>query len=145
MCGSCHLDKALDFEIGIKCQFFYSLFCLLLDQKEGRTPLQFSYRNHPTFFKPWMCPKMCFTAILKDTSITIIQYSTPILTSNSLSKWHDTHLWRISCSFLLTEFWYFCDTSSTLSKSPFVFADFTICTIIGVNSPSRAKKILKVN
>ena len=61
---------------------------------------------------------------------------------DALSKWHDRHLWRISCSFLLTEFWYFVDTSSTLSKSPFVLADFTICTIIGVNSPSRAKKIV---
>ena len=88
MCGSCHLDKESVFEVGVECQKIYLLIGLLIDQREGRSQLQFSYRNHATFSKPWMCPKMCFTATLKNTSIKIILYSTPI----STFKWHDPHI-----------------------------------------------------
>ena len=43
MSGSRHLDKLLNFEIGIEYPNVYSLFCLLLDRKEGRITLQFLY------------------------------------------------------------------------------------------------------
>ena len=42
MCGSCHLDRASNFEIGVKCHNVYLLYCLPLDQKEEGTAQKFS-------------------------------------------------------------------------------------------------------
>ena len=42
MCESCHLDRASNFELVVKCPNVYLLFCLHLDWKEGQSALQFS-------------------------------------------------------------------------------------------------------
>lgn len=47
---------------------------------------------------------------------------------------------RISCSRALTRCWQLLSESLSLSSSPFMLALFTICTRIGVSSPSRASK-----
>lgn len=47
---------------------------------------------------------------------------------------------RISCSRALTRCWQLLRESLSLSSSPFMLALFTICTRMGVSSPSRASK-----
>ena len=36
MCGSCHLDRSLNFEIVVEYQYVHLLSCFLLDRREER-------------------------------------------------------------------------------------------------------------
>ena len=60
----------------------------------------------------------------------------PFLTSSFSSHWHLRVMLICLARGYLVKVWYLLESQS-LSRSPFVFADFTICTKIGVNSPWR--------
>ena len=69
---------------------------LFSDGSKSKTNCSASFWwNSPTFSKSWRCSKIHFTTTLKNTTTIIFQYSTPISTSNALSKWHDSHLTEI--------------------------------------------------
>ena len=86
VCRSCHLDRVMTFDIGVKFWMFIYFFVYSLIEKVGQIALQFSLWSYPTFSKPYRWPKMCFI------SKQIIWYSTPISTFDALSKWHDPHI-----------------------------------------------------
>ena len=74
----------------LKC--FFTFFSFLLDRKEGWIVLQYFYWNHPTFSISWRCPKIHCTVTLKNTTLKMFGYSTPISTFNALSKWLDSRI-----------------------------------------------------
>ena len=79
----CRILKLLsNYEIGVEFWNVCLLFLFLLD------PILIFFITQP-FLYFGRCPKIHFTTTLKNTTMKIFQYLTPIPKSNVLSKWHD--------------------------------------------------------
>ena len=85
---------------------FIYFFCFLMDLKIELIALQVFQWNHPTFSKPWRCPKLLFTATLKNTTTKMFRYSTPISTFNPVQMTWSTPLsWHRFGSTIFRTLW----------------------------------------